>query len=156
MIMWEPQIVQEPLIMREQLINRILMSGRSWTSQVFNAVITLDTYQFVYLCSLHPQTERNLDFQKVLTWNASCCCCSCYWAWICCCIVSCSCSNFFSGGIVFCSRSNFFRGCIIFFFCCNPCSLDCGPFCCWIWVLASAIVSTSSLAIACYVRITKC
>ena len=33
-------ILQEPLIMREP------ESGRSWTSKVFNTVITLDTYQF--------------------------------------------------------------------------------------------------------------
>ena len=40
LIMWEPLIMQEPLIMREP------ESGRSWTSKVFNSVITLDTYQF--------------------------------------------------------------------------------------------------------------
>ena len=40
LIMWEPLIMQEPLIMREP------ESGRSWTSKVFNTVITLDTYQF--------------------------------------------------------------------------------------------------------------
>ena len=38
--MWEPLIMQEPLIMREP------ESGHSWTSKVFNTVITLDTYQF--------------------------------------------------------------------------------------------------------------
>ena len=41
LIMWEPLIMQEPLIMREP------KSGRSWTSKVFNTVITLDTYQFL-------------------------------------------------------------------------------------------------------------
>ena len=40
LIMWEPLIMQEPLIMRKP------ESGRSWTSKVFNTVITLDTYQF--------------------------------------------------------------------------------------------------------------
>jgi hypothetical protein len=34
-IMWEPIIMQESV------------SGRSWTSKVFNAVINLDTYQFL-------------------------------------------------------------------------------------------------------------
>ena len=34
LIMWELLIIWEP------------ESGRSWTSKVFNAVITLDTYQF--------------------------------------------------------------------------------------------------------------
>jgi hypothetical protein len=39
-------ILQEPLIMREP------ESGRSWTSKVFNTVITLDTYQFLeIICS---------------------------------------------------------------------------------------------------------
>ena len=33
-------IMPEPLIMQESV------SGRSWTSKVFNTVITLDTYQF--------------------------------------------------------------------------------------------------------------
>ena len=40
LIMWELLIMQEPLIIWEP------ESGRSWTSKVFNAVITLDTYQF--------------------------------------------------------------------------------------------------------------
>ena len=42
-IMWEPLIMQELLvsIMQEP------KSGRSWTSKVFNTVITLDTYQFL-------------------------------------------------------------------------------------------------------------
>ena len=40
LIMWEPLIMQEPLIMWEP------ESGRSWTSKVFNTLITLDTYQF--------------------------------------------------------------------------------------------------------------
>ena len=35
------KIVQKLLIMRESV------SGRSWTSKVFNTVITLDTYQFL-------------------------------------------------------------------------------------------------------------
>ena len=34
------------LIMREPLIVQEAESGRSWTSKVFNIVITLDTYQF--------------------------------------------------------------------------------------------------------------
>ena len=49
LIMWEPLIMQEPLIMWEP------ESGRSWTSKVFNTVITLDTYQFylyIYLLSM--------------------------------------------------------------------------------------------------------
>ena len=33
--------------MWELLIMRELLSGRSWTSKVFNTVITLDTYQFL-------------------------------------------------------------------------------------------------------------
>ena len=41
LIMWEPLIMQEPLIIWEP------ESGRSWTSKVFNTVITLDTYQFL-------------------------------------------------------------------------------------------------------------
>ena len=44
LIMWEPLIMQELLIMREP------ESGRSWTSKVFNTVITLDTYQFLHRC----------------------------------------------------------------------------------------------------------
>ena len=36
LIMWEPLIIWEP------------ESGRSWTSKVFNTVITLDTYQFLH------------------------------------------------------------------------------------------------------------
>ena len=32
--------------MWELLIMRELLSGRSWTSKVFNTLITLDTYQF--------------------------------------------------------------------------------------------------------------
>ena len=40
LIMWELHIMQEPLIIWEP------ESGRSWTSKVFNTVITLDTYQF--------------------------------------------------------------------------------------------------------------
>ena len=42
LIMWEPLIMQELLILREP------ESGRSWTSKVFNTVITLDTYQFSF------------------------------------------------------------------------------------------------------------
>ena len=42
LIMWELLIMQEPLIIWEP------ESGRSWTSKVFNTVITLDTYQFIY------------------------------------------------------------------------------------------------------------
>ena len=41
LIMWEPLIMQEPLIIWEP------ESGRSWTSNVFNTVITLDTYKFL-------------------------------------------------------------------------------------------------------------
>ena len=40
LIMWELLIMQEPLIIWEP------ERGRSWTSKVFNTVITLDTYQF--------------------------------------------------------------------------------------------------------------
>ena len=40
--MWEPLIMQELLIS----IMQEPKSGRSWTSKVFNTVITLDTYQF--------------------------------------------------------------------------------------------------------------
>ena len=43
LIMWEPPIMQELLI----LIMQKPKSGRSWTSKVFNTVITLDTYQFL-------------------------------------------------------------------------------------------------------------
>ena len=43
LIMWEPLIMQELLIS----IMQEPKSGRSWTSKVFNTVITLDTYQFV-------------------------------------------------------------------------------------------------------------
>jgi hypothetical protein len=49
--LWQPSkytmIVQVPLIVREPLIMGKPVSGRSWTSKVFNTVITLDTYQFV-------------------------------------------------------------------------------------------------------------
>ena len=45
LIMWEPLIMQELLI----LIMQEPKSGRSWTSKVFNTVITLDTYQFVLI-----------------------------------------------------------------------------------------------------------
>jgi hypothetical protein len=41
---WQPS--KYMLIMRELLIKRELVSGCSWTSKVFNIVITLDTYQF--------------------------------------------------------------------------------------------------------------
>jgi hypothetical protein len=40
-------IMREPLIMQELLIMWEPESGRSWTSKVFNTVITLDTYQFL-------------------------------------------------------------------------------------------------------------
>ena len=43
LIMWEPLIMQELLIS----IMQEPKSGRSWTSKVFNTVITLDTYQFL-------------------------------------------------------------------------------------------------------------
>jgi hypothetical protein len=49
LIMWEPLIMQELLIMRKP------ESGRSWTSKVFNTVITLDTYQFT------PPPDFGLD-----------------------------------------------------------------------------------------------
>ena len=39
---------QNNLIMRELLIMQEPLSGRSWTSKVFNIVINLDTYQFMY------------------------------------------------------------------------------------------------------------
>ena len=39
---------QNNLIMRELLIMQEPLSGRSWTSKVFNIVITLDTYQFLF------------------------------------------------------------------------------------------------------------
>ena len=42
LIMWEPLIMQELLIS----ILQEPKSGHSWTSKVFNTVITLDTYQF--------------------------------------------------------------------------------------------------------------
>ena len=45
-IMWEPLIMQELLIS----IMQEPKSGRSWTSKVFNTVITLDTYQFLNFC----------------------------------------------------------------------------------------------------------
>ena len=45
LIMWEPLIMQELLIS----IMQEPKSGRSWTSKVFNTVITLDTYQFFYV-----------------------------------------------------------------------------------------------------------
>jgi hypothetical protein len=53
LIMWEPLIMQEPLIMREP------ESGRSWTSKVFNTVITLDTYQFITQPCIHTYRNRN-------------------------------------------------------------------------------------------------
>ena len=43
LIMWEPLIMQELLIS----IMQEPKSGHSWTSKVFNTVITLDTYQFL-------------------------------------------------------------------------------------------------------------
>ena len=52
LIMWEPLIMQELLIS----IMQEPKSGRSWTSKVFNTVITLDTYQFfkdLNLCEFH-------------------------------------------------------------------------------------------------------
>ena len=44
---------QNNLIMRELLIMQEPLSGRSWTSKVFNIVITLDTYQFSYFYPPH-------------------------------------------------------------------------------------------------------
>jgi hypothetical protein len=41
---WQPS--KYMLILGEPLIKRELVSGRSWTSKVFNTVITLDNYQF--------------------------------------------------------------------------------------------------------------
>ena len=40
------KITPHMLIMWEPLIMRVSVSGRSWTSKVFNTVISLDTYQF--------------------------------------------------------------------------------------------------------------
>ena len=48
LIMWEPLIMQELLIS----IMQEPKSGRSWTSKVFNTVITLDTYQFLHSTKL--------------------------------------------------------------------------------------------------------
>ena len=39
-------IMQESLIMQTLLIMRITLSGRSWASELFNTMITLNTYQF--------------------------------------------------------------------------------------------------------------
>ena len=47
---------QNNLIMQELLIMRESLSGRSWTSNIFNTVISLDTYQFSLL-------------QKFIYWN---------------------------------------------------------------------------------------
>ena len=46
LIMWEPLIMREP------------ESGRIWTSKVFNAVITLDTYQFLNI--IKSQTSHTV------------------------------------------------------------------------------------------------
>ena len=42
-------IMLELLIMGNPWLRREPMSGRSWTSKVFNTLITLDTYQFEYI-----------------------------------------------------------------------------------------------------------
>ena len=39
-------------IMQELLITRESVSGHSWTSKVFNTVISLDTYQFLRIENL--------------------------------------------------------------------------------------------------------
>ena len=55
---------QNNLIMRELLIMRESLSGRSWTSNVFNTVITLDTYQF-------QKKNKKLKFWKILSaWHS--------------------------------------------------------------------------------------
>jgi hypothetical protein len=46
LIMRKLLIMQELLIVRKPLIMRKPVSWRSWTSEVFNTLITLDTYQF--------------------------------------------------------------------------------------------------------------
>ena len=43
-----PMVCKECVRILDLLIMRESLSGRSWTSNVFNTVITLDTYQFCY------------------------------------------------------------------------------------------------------------
>ena len=62
LIMWEPLIMQEPLIMREP------ESRRSWTSKVFNTVITLDTYQFFYQILNVSFFREVLNFAGTAEW----------------------------------------------------------------------------------------
>ena len=56
LIMWEPLIMQELLIS----IMQEPKSGHSWTSKVFNTVITLDTYQFNKSCAPNPIKSNGL------------------------------------------------------------------------------------------------
>ena len=73
LIMWEPLIMQELLIS----IMQEPKSGRSWTSKVFNTVITLDTYQFLgsiitYLNNLYFIDSFQQPFSSfwyVYKWN---------------------------------------------------------------------------------------
>ena len=57
LIMWEPLIMQELLIS----IMQEPKSGHSWTSKVFNTVITLDTYQFMKQYSSHSFDNNDPD-----------------------------------------------------------------------------------------------
>ena len=50
------------MIMRELLIMREPQSGRSWTSKVFNTVITLDTYQFIFFWNY--LVKKSFGFRK--------------------------------------------------------------------------------------------
>ena len=52
--------------MRGPLIIRESVSGRSWTSKVFNAVITLDTYQFHFV----DQDQKTEEAVKYMDKNA--------------------------------------------------------------------------------------
>ena len=58
-------IIWEPLIIRESV------SGRSWTSKVFNTVISLDTYQFFFVHfiwkkNLVRKWQTNLNMKRQL------------------------------------------------------------------------------------------
>ena len=55
-------IMQESLIMRTLLIMRIPLSGRSWASEAFNTMITLNTYQFL------PNLHTLVFFVVICKW----------------------------------------------------------------------------------------
>ena len=54
---WLRHLLRSVAAIKIHLIMREPWSGRSWTSKIFNTVITLDTYQFYKICGLLRKPE---------------------------------------------------------------------------------------------------